>query len=61
VAYEDFLQEKKILDEVVRKIHDEDQRYTLWSHLWMYWQFTLIIHGISDHAFRPHFQYGEDL
>jgi hypothetical protein len=29
VAYEDFLQQKKILDEVVRKIHDEDQRYTL--------------------------------
>jgi hypothetical protein len=28
VAYEDFLQEKKILDDVVRRIHDEDQRYS---------------------------------
>jgi hypothetical protein len=28
VAYEDFLQEKKILDAVVRRIHDEDQRYS---------------------------------
>lgn len=28
-AYEDFLREKKILDDVVRRIHDEDQRYTL--------------------------------
>lgn len=28
VAYEDFLQEKKFLDDVVRRIHDEDQRYS---------------------------------
>jgi len=28
VAYEDFLQEKKILDDVVCRIHDEDQRYS---------------------------------
>lgn len=28
VAYEDFLQEKKILDDVVRRIHDDDQRYS---------------------------------
>jgi hypothetical protein len=27
------LQEKKILDDVVRRIHDEDQRYILWSQL----------------------------
>lgn len=28
VAYEDFLEEKKFLDDVVRRIHDEDQRYS---------------------------------
>jgi len=29
VASEDILQERKILDEAARRIHDEDQRYTL--------------------------------
>jgi hypothetical protein len=29
VAYEDFLQEKKNLDDVVQRIHDEDERYSL--------------------------------
>jgi hypothetical protein len=29
VAYEDFMREKKILDDVVQRIHDEDERYSL--------------------------------
>jgi hypothetical protein len=29
VAYEDFMQEKKMLDDVVQRIHDEDERYLL--------------------------------
>jgi hypothetical protein len=29
IAYEDFMQEKKILDDVLQRIHDEDERYSL--------------------------------
>jgi hypothetical protein len=29
VAYEDFMEEKKILDDVIQRIHDEDERYSL--------------------------------
>jgi len=29
IAFEAFLQEKKVLDDVVCRIHEEDQRYTL--------------------------------
>lgn len=29
VAYEDFMQEKKLLDDVVQRIRDEDERYSL--------------------------------
>jgi hypothetical protein len=29
LAYEDFMQEKKLLDDVVQRIHDEDERYSL--------------------------------
>jgi len=62
VAYEDFLQEKKILDDVVRIIHDEDQRYTkmhshsslLWMidgvHAWYLWDFTQTLLNMSLHA-----------
>jgi len=28
-AYEEFLKEKLMIDEIVRKIYEEDQRYTL--------------------------------
>jgi hypothetical protein len=28
-AYEDFMREKKILDDVVQRIHEEDERYSL--------------------------------
>jgi hypothetical protein len=59
------LREKKILDDVVRRIHDEDQRYTLWSRLWSLFcecsEFTFIIHVRSDHALTLQFQYNVNL
>ena len=29
-AYEEFLKEKLMIDEIVRKIYEEDQRYIFW-------------------------------
>jgi len=33
-AYEEFLKEKLMIDEIVRKIYEEDQRCVAWCLLW---------------------------
>ena len=39
-AYEEFLKEKLMIDEIVRKIYEEDQRYAEWHTL--YWDLVIL-------------------
>lgn len=43
VAYEEFLKEKLMIDEIVRKIYEEDQRYVLFLLYIMYNLFEVAV------------------
>lgn len=41
-AYEEFLKEKLMIDEIVRKIYEEDQRYATWTE-WIVSYFIFVL------------------